>query len=164
LLFETLALMLRQQVTFAAAARLVGESWHWVSANCERYDAPAPAQADFPAMRESAIDPAPGARGHGCITLAADAVEQPMLAVAEGHSVKTIDDLASELASRGCAPEHILSVSIDVSPALFKDCGDHLPNARVAFEKFHIAWHASTTVAKMRRVEQRSDRSSKGML
>ena len=37
LLFEALVLMLCQQMTFAAAARLVGETRHRVATICERY-------------------------------------------------------------------------------------------------------------------------------
>lgn len=163
LLFEALVLMLCQQMTFAAAARLVGESRHRVAALCERYVELALAQADFSAVRELAIDETSRARGHDYITLAADAVERRVLAVAEGRSAETVAALAGELASRGCAPEQVTSVSIDMSPAFIKGCADHLPNARITFDKFHVVWHASTAVDKMRRIEQRSDRSLKGM-
>jgi transposase len=163
LLFEALVLMLCQQMTFAAAARLVGESRHRVNAVCEHYVDLALAQADFSAVRELAIDETSRARGHDYITLAADAVERRVLAVAEGRSVETVEVLAGELASRGCAPEQVSSVSIDMSPAFIKGCGEHLPNARITFDKFHVVWHASTAVDKMRRIEQRSDRSLKGM-
>jgi len=163
LLFEALVLMLCQQMTFAASARLVGESRHRVAALCERYVELALGQADFSAVRELAIDETSRARGHDYITLAADAVERRVLAVAEGRSVETVEALAGELASRGCAPEQVSSVSIDMSPAFIKGCGEHLPNARITFDKFHVVWHASTAVDKMRRIEQRSDRSLKGM-
>jgi transposase len=163
LLFEALVLMLCQQMTFAAAARLVGESWHRVAAICERYVELTLAQADFSAVHELAIDETSRARGHDYITLAADAVERRVLAVAEGRSVETVAALASELASRGCDPQQVSSVSIDMSPAFIKGCGKHLPNARITFDKFHVVWHASTAVDRMRRLEQRSDRSLKGM-
>jgi transposase len=163
LLFEALVLMLCQQMTFAAAARLVGESRHRVAALCERYVELALAQADFSAVRELAIDETSRARGHDYISLAADAVERRVLAVAEGRSAETVAALAGELASRGCAPEQVSSVSIDMSPAFIKGCDAHLPNARITFDKFHVVWHASTAVDKMRRIEQRSDRSLKGM-
>jgi transposase len=163
LLFEALVLMLCQQMTFAAAARLVGESRHRVAALCARYVDLALAQADFSAVHELAIDETSRARGHDYITLAADAVERRVLAVAEGRSVETVGALTGELASRGCAPEQVSSVSIDMSPAFIKGCGEHLPNARITFDKFHVVWHASTAVDKMRRIEQRSDRSLKGM-
>ena len=54
LLFEALVLMLCQQMTFAAAARLVGESRHRVAAICERYFDLALAQADFSAVHQLA--------------------------------------------------------------------------------------------------------------
>jgi transposase len=163
LLFEALVLMLCQQMTFAAAARLVGESRHRVAAICERYVELALGQADFSGVHELAIDETSRARGHDYITLAADAVERRVLAVAEGRSVETIEALAGELAAHGCAPAQVSSVSIDMSPAFIKGCAEYLPNARITFDKFHVVWHASTAVDKMRRIEQRTDRSLKGL-
>ena len=163
LLFEALVLMLCQQMTFAAAARLVGESRHRVAVICERYVALALAQADFSGVHELAIDETSRARGHDYITLAADAVERRVLAVAEGRSVDSIEALVGELDAHGCAPAQVSSVSIDMSPAFIKGCAEHLPNARITFDKFHVVWHASTAVDKMRRIEQRTDRSLKGL-
>jgi transposase len=163
LLFEALVLMLCQQMTFAAAARLVGETRHRVAAICERYVTLTLAQADFSAVRELAIDETSRARGHDYITLAADAVERRVLAVAEGRSVETVETLSGELAARGCAAEHVSSVSIDMSPAFINGCTTQFPNARITFDKFHVVWHASTAVDKMRRIEQRTDHSLKGM-
>src|SRR5512145_2529251 len=131
LLFEALVLMLCQQMTFAAAARLVGESRHRVAAVCERYVELALAKADFSAVRDLAIDETSRARGHDYITLAADAVQRRVLAVAEGRSVETIEALAGELEAHGCAPGQVGSVSIDMSPAFIKGCGEHLPKARI---------------------------------
>ncbi len=163
LLFEALVLMLCQQMSFAGAARLVGESRHRVAAICERYVALALAQADYSEVHELAIDETSRARGHDYITLAADAQERRVLAVAEGRSVETVEALASELASRGSDPEQVSAVSIDMSPAFIKGCAEHLPNARITFDKFHVIWHASTAVDKMRRIEQRTERSLKGL-
>jgi transposase len=163
LLFEALVLMLCQQMTFAAAARLVGESRHRVATLCERYVELALAQADFSEVHELAIDETSRARGHDYITLAADAVERRVLAVAEGRSVETVEALAGELAARGCAPEEVSTVSIDMSPAFIKGCTAQFPNARITFDKFHVVWHANFAVDKMRRTEQRLDRSLKGM-
>jgi hypothetical protein len=50
-----------------------------------------------------------------------------------------------------------------MSPAFIKGCGEAFPNARITFDKFHVVWHASTAVDKMRRIEQRTDRSLKGL-
>jgi transposase len=163
LLFEALVLMLCQQMSFAAAARLVGESRHRVVTICERYVELTLAQTDCSKVRELAIDETSRARGHDYISLAADAVERRVLAVAEGRSAETLQALAEELRGRGCMPERISSLSIDMSPAFIKGCAEQFPNARITFDKFHVIWHANAAVDKMRRIEQRTERSLKGL-
>ena len=163
LLFEALVLLLCQQMTFAAAARLVGVSRHRVAALCERYVELALAQTDLSAVRELAIDETSRARGHDYITLAADATERRVIAVAEGRGADSIAQLTTELQSRHCPAEQITSVSIDMSPAFIRGCAEHLPNARVTFDKFHVIGHANAAVDRMRRIEQRSDKSLKGL-
>ncbi|UZG44415.1 ISL3 family transposase [Caldimonas thermodepolymerans] len=163
LLFEALVLLLCQQMTFAAAARLVGVSRHRVAALCEHYVELALAQTDLSAVRELAIDETSRARGHDYITLAADATERRVIAVAEGRGADSIAQLTTELQSRHCPAEQITSVSIDMSPAFIRGCAEHLPNVRVTFDKFHVIGHANAAVDRMRRIEQRSDKSLKGM-
>ena len=163
LLFEALVLMLCQQMPFAAAARLVGETRHRVAAICERYVELTVAQTDLSGVRQIAIDETSRARGHDYISLAADAVERRVLAVAEGRSIETVETLTAELAARGCMPDQVSSVSIDMSPAFIAGCGEAFPNAQITFDKFHVVWHASTAVDKMRRIEQRTERSLKGL-
>jgi energy-coupling factor transporter ATP-binding protein EcfA2 len=94
---------------------------------------------------------------------ASEIVERGLAMVAEGRSAETIAALTGELASRGCTPEQVNSVTIDMSPAFIKGTAEHLPRARITFDKFHVIWHASTAVDKMRRIEQRTEKSLKGM-
>ena len=61
------------------------------------------------------------------------------------------------------APDQITSVSIDMSPAFIKGVTEHLPNARITFDKFHVVAHASAAVDQMRRLEQRTTPSLKGL-
>jgi transposase len=163
LLFEAFILMLAQQMPFAAVARLVGESAHRVMAVCERYVHSALGLADFSDVRALAIDETSRARGHDYVTLAADAVKRRVLFVTEGRDAKTIEELAVHLDDHGCPPEQIDTVSIDMSPAFIKGVSTELPNARITFDKFHVVWHANAAVDKMRRIEQRTSRSLKGM-
>ena len=163
LLFEALVLMLAPQMPFAAVARIVGISAYRVLAICRRYVELALEAADFSDVTALAIDETSRAKGHDYITLAADAQKRRVLAVTEGRDAKTITTIAGELAKHGCPPEQIDSVSIDMSPAFIKGCTDELPNARITFDKFHVLWHANAAVDKMRRIEQRSDKSLKGL-
>ena len=163
LLFEAFILMLAQQMPFAAVARVVGESAHRVRAVCERYVQIALGVADFSDVTALAIDETSRARGHDYVTLAADAVKRRVLFVTEGCDAKTIEELAAHLDDHGCPPEQIDSVSIDMSPAFIKGVSKQLPNARITFDKFHVVWHANAAVNKMRRIEQRTDKSLKGL-
>lgn len=163
LLFEALVLVLCQQMPFAAAARLVGESRHRVAAICERYVELALAETDLRAVCDLAIDETSRARGHDYITLAADPLARRVLAVAEGRGVGTIAALADELEGRGCPRAQVSAVSIDMSPAFITGCAEQFPNARITFDKFHLVGHANAAVDQMRRIEQRGEPALKGM-
>jgi transposase len=163
LLFEALVLMLCQQMTFAACARLVNESWHKVAAICSRYVDLALAEADFSEIRALAIDETSRCKGHNYVTLAADAKERAVIFVTDGKDADAVAALAEDLRAHGGDPEAIESVSIDMSPAFIKGVTDHLPKADITFDKFHVIAHASKAVDKTRRAEQKSDPDLKGL-
>ena len=163
LLFEAFILMLARQMPFAAVARIVGESPHRVLAVCQKYVEMACGLADYSEVKALAIDETSRARGHSYVTLAADADARRVLFVTEGRDAKTIAQLAEYLNDHGCPAEDIAQASIDMSPAFIAGVSQHLPNARITFDKFHVIGHASTAVDQMRRIEQRTDKSLKGM-
>lgn len=163
LLFEALVLMLAQQMPFAAVSRIVGESAYRVLAICQHYVEIAAGLADYSKVTALAIDETSRARGHDYVTLAADAEARRVVFVTEGREAATIEELAIHLQEHGCPPEQISSVSIDMSPAFIKGVGEHLPEARITFDKFHVIGHAGTAVDQMRRIEQRTDKSLKGL-
>jgi len=163
LLFEALVLAMAQQMTFAAVAKLVGESWHRVHAICSRYVDLALAEADLSAVTAVAIDETSCRRGHNYLTIAADMDKRKVVFVTEGKDAKTVTGFAEYLAAHKATPEQVASVSIDMSPAFIKGVADSLPNARVTFDKFHVVAHASTAVDETRRLEQRTDPSLKGL-
>ena len=163
LLFEALVMAFCREMPFAAVARLVGLSWHRVHAICSRYVELALKQLDLSDLKSLAIDETSRAKGHDYITVFADAVERRVIFVTEGRSAVTIDQFAQDLVLHGGDPEDIETVSIDMSPAYIRGVSDHLPNAQITFDKFHVIAHASTAVDKMRRIEQRTDPELKGL-
>ena len=50
-----------------------------------------------------------------------------------------------------------------MSPAFIKGVTDHLPKARITFDKFHVIAHASHAVDQTRRLEQKTDSTLKGL-
>lgn len=163
LLFEALIMTMCREMTFAAVSRLVGLSWHQVVAICKRYVELGLEQADFSAVTRLAADETSKAKGHDYITLVADADQRRVLFVTEGRDADTIKAFAADFTAHGGDPQAVESISIDMSPAFVKGVTQHLPNARITFDKFHIIAHASTAVDKTRRLEQKSDPSLKGL-
>ncbi|MGT2434147.1 ISL3 family transposase (plasmid) [Cupriavidus basilensis] len=163
LLFEAMVVALAQQMPFSAVARTVGESWHRVYAICERYVDLAVAELDLAGMTAAAVDETSYRRGHNYLTLVADADARNVVFVTEGKDAATVGKFAEHLREHNAAPEQIGVVSIDMSPAFIKGVSEHLPNARITFDKFHVVAHASAAVDKTRRIEQKTDPSLKGL-
>ena len=163
LLFEALVLMLAQQMPFAAVARTIGESWHRVHAICRRYVDLALAEADLSAHSSIAIDETSYRRGHSYLTLVADADARKVVFVSKGRGADNIAGFVQHLRAHNGAAANITAVCIDMSPAFIKGVTDHLPEATITFDKFHVVAHASQAVDKMRRIEQRTDSTLKGL-
>jgi transposase len=81
----------------------------------------------------------------------------------EGRDAATIARFAEHLATHKARPEQITTVSIDMSPAFIRGVADHLPRARITFDKFHVVAHASAALDQTRRLEQRGDPRLKGL-
>lgn len=163
LLFEAFVLLLCREMPFSGVARITGVSVHRVMALCERYVSAAVAAADFSEVRRLAIDETSRAKGHEYVTLFADEQERRVIYVAEGNDAATVEAFAAHLRLRGAKPSEIESVSIDMWPAFIRGVTDHLPNAQITFDKFHVISHASTAIDEMRRSEQKLDPSLKGL-
>ena len=163
LLFEALIMAMCREMTFAAVSRLVGLSWHQVVAICKRYVELGLEQADFSRVTRLAADETSRAKGHDYITLVADADERRVLFVTEGRDADTIKAFAADFTAHGGDPQAIESISIDMSPAFIKGVTEHLPNARITFDKLHVIAHAGAAVDKTRRIEQKTDPSLKGL-
>ncbi len=156
LLFEALVLLLAQQMPFRAVGRIVGESEYRVLAVCRQYVHIAGGLADYSAVTSLAIDETPRARGHQYVSIAADARQRRVIFVGQGRSAQVVAELAEQLDWHGCPPGQIQRVSIDMSAAYIKGVREHLPNAQITFDKFHVIAQASAAVDKTRRVEQRA--------
>jgi transposase len=163
LLFEAFVMMLCREMTFSGVARVTGLSVHRVMALCERYVNTAVSAADFSEVRRIAIDETSRAKGHEYVTLFADAQARKVIYVAEGNEAATVEGFAGNLCAHHGKPTQIEVVSIDMWPAFIRGVTDHLPNAQITFDKFHVIAHASTAIDKTRRLEQKLDPSIKGL-
>ena len=120
---------------------LAGESWHRVHAICSRHV-------------DLAVAETSSQRGHRYLTLAADVDQRKAVFVTPGRGSDTVAALADHLKSHQATPEQIESVSIDMSPAYIRGVADHLPEARITFDKFHVIAQACAALDKTRQQAQ----------
>lgn len=163
LLFEAFVLKLAQHMTFAAVARIVGESWHRVTTVCKRYVDLAVAATDLSQTSSVVIDETSHQRGYKYLTIVADADARKVVHVSKGASADNVAGFVQHLRNHNGSADNITSVAIDMSPAFIKGVTEHLPKAAITFDKFHVIAHASAAVDKMRRLEQKTDPGLKGL-
>ena len=163
LLFEAMILMLCQNLPFATVARMTKLSWYKVHSICTRYVERALESADFADVKAIAVDETSCRKGHDYVTLVADMARRRVIFVTEGKDAGTIAAFAEDLRKHNGDPKKVANVSMDMSPAFISGAAEHLPNARITFDKFHVIMHASKAIDEMRREEQKTDPALKGL-
>ena len=70
-----------------------------------------------------------------------------------GRSADTVARFAADLAEHGGDPAQVTDTSSDMSTAFISGIGEHLPNATMTFDRFHVAAKLSEAVNEVRRTE-----------
>lgn len=101
-------------------------------------------------------------KGHNYITLFADLEQRPTIHVCEGKDAATIEDFTEALESKGGSKEKIEIVSMDMSPAFISGVSEHLPNAQLVFDKFHLIQSLNKALDDVRIAERKGNDLLKG--
>lgn len=162
LLMESLIMELVRHMPVLPLARQIGVSdgaiWRVLAFHVER----AIAGMDLSKVKEIGVDETSARRGHEYISVFYDLIDRRLIHVAEGKDATVVADFAQELARRGVPPEQIREVSCDMSSAMIKGITEHLPEAQITFDKFHVFKLLNDAVDKVRRQEMRKDKTLKG--
>jgi transposase len=162
LLFEALIMAMIPAMPVKAAERLVDEYDTRLWRIIHHYVEEARARVDTSAVNRVAVDETAARRGHDYISLFVDIDESRVIHVTEGKDAATVAGFAEDLTAHGGNPDQIAEVCIDMSPAFIKGVADHLPNAEVTFDKFHIVKIINDAVDEVRRGERKSHTELKG--
>jgi transposase len=79
-----------------------------------------------------------------------------VLFATEGRSADTVARFATDLAEHGGDPTKITDTSSDMSTAFISGIREHLPNATMTFDRYHLAAKLSEAVNEVRREEVRT--------
>jgi transposase len=153
LMFEALLMVLVRSMTVREAARLVGEHdtriWRLLHYHVED----ARTRVDMSEVSRIGVDETGAKRGQKYITLVVDMEAKKLLFGVEGRDQETLKAFKEDLVAHGGDPDRITEASIDMSPAFIKGLGDHFPNARLTFDRFHVMKLIGEAVDEVRRQE-----------
>jgi transposase len=162
LLFEALIMAMIPAMPVKAAERLVDEYDTRLWRVVHHYVEQARARVDTSDVTRVAVDETAARRGHDYISLFVDIDEARVIHVTEGKDAATFAAFAGDLTTHGGDPDRIAEVCIDMSPAFVKGVAEHLPNAEVTFDKFHIVKIVNDAVDEVRRAERKTHAELKG--
>jgi transposase len=145
MLFEALAL------TFAAAMTREHDTRIWRV--LEHHVRAARDREDFSAVTKVGMDETSARRGQDYVSIFADMVRGRVLFATEGRSSDTVAGFAADLVEHGDDPKKVTDTSSDMSTAFLRGIAEHLPNATMTFDRFHLAAKLSEAIDAVRRAE-----------
>ena len=108
------------------------------------------------------IDETSSKKGHNYVTVCADLAEKRVAFVQIGRGADAVKDFASAIVEKGGKVEAIKQVSIDMSPAYISGVTEHLPQAEITFDKFHVMALLGKAMDELRKGERRGNELLKG--
>ena len=77
-------------------------------------------------------------KGHNYVTTMVDLKERRVLFVTEGKGSNCIQKSVEYLKTKSVEINDIKHICIDMSPAFISGCTNHLPDASITFDRFHV--------------------------
>jgi len=153
LLFEALLMQLASVMPIKKVADIANISDDKLWDMLDRYIGKTRAHEDFSNVTAVGLDETSKAKGHDYITLFVDLKQRRTLYITTGKDSKTVKDFKEDLEAHNGSAGAIKDVSCDMSPAFTKGVKEHLPDANITYDKFHIIKLINEAVDTVRRSE-----------
>jgi transposase len=152
-LFEVLAIDWLREASIEAVARMLGLSWDEVAGIQRRAVERGLARRKLKPTPVLGVDETSFKRRHDYVTVLCDAERGRVLSVLDGREKEPLARCLKELPAKVRAK--VSFVAMDMSAAYIGAVSEELPNAVIAFDRFHVAKHLNEAVDKVRRTEHR---------
>lgn len=156
LLFEALLLEFAVHMPVAAIARMVCEHDTRIWRVLEHYVEAARAGLDFSEVRRVGVDETSARRGQDYVSLFMDLDSGQVMFATGGRNAATVERFARDLAAHGGQPEQVAEVCSDMSPAFIRGIGEHLPEAGITFDRYHVIAELNKAVDEVRKGERKA--------
>jgi transposase len=155
LLFEALVMALAREMPVRAIGGLVGEHDTKIWRIVHHYVDLAVEAQDLSGTEQLGIDDTSFRRGQDYVTVFADLApsERRAVFVTEGRDQQTVEQFAGFLTAHGGEVEQITEVCQDMSQAYAAGVREHLPRARLTFDRYHVKQKLSEAVDTVRKAE-----------
>jgi len=156
-LFEAFVMALAKKMPVSQIGALVGEHdtrvWRVVRFHVNR----ARAKKNYASVTKVGCDETSSRKGHNYVTVFADMDSGEVMFATAGKDSGTVKAFAEELPKHSARPEQIREVTIDMSPAFISGVAEHLPRAKVTFDKFHVIQALNKAQDEVRRTEHKQN-------
>jgi transposase len=153
LLFEALVLTFAAAMPMAKVAAMTAEHDTRIWRIVEHHVNAARDQLDATNVTRVGMDETSAAKGQDYISIFADLDARRVVFATEGRSAKTVARFAADLVEHGGDPEKVTDTSSDMSTAFISGISQYLPNARMTFDRYHLAAKLSEAIDAVRREE-----------
>lgn len=169
LLFEAFVLALAKEMPITAIADLVAEHdtrlWRIVRHYVER----AHAEQDWSTATTVAVDETATRKGHRYATVVVQIDQSKertarLLYMTPERSAASIGEFVAAMPAHKAAHEQVKLVAMDMSPAYQKGVREHLPDAAMIFDRFHVMQLAGKAVDEVRKDLRAQGEDVKGAL
>lgn len=157
LLFEALALSMCADLRVCQSARMLRVRDKQLWRRIEHYVTEARRKQDMSRVSFVGIDETSLKRGQHYLTVVHDLHEKRLLFATPGKDHTTIGEFAQDLEAHGGDRTAIAQACIDMSAAFAKGIAQHLPNARISYDRFHIVALANEAMDEVRSAEWQAD-------
>ena len=155
LLFEALVMALAAQMPVRAVAELVGEHdtrlWRIVHHHVDE----ALERQDLSGVSRVGVDETSFRRGQDYVTVFADLDASRAVFATPGRDAGTYERFVEDLDAHGGEGGQVKQVCQDMSEAFLSGALEHLPEAEVTFDRYHVKAQLSKAVDLVRRAERR---------
>jgi transposase len=153
LLFEALVLSFAAAMPMAKVAAMTREHDTRIWRVVEHHVLATRDQLDCTSVRRVGMDETSAAKGQDYVSIFADLDVRRVMFATEGRCADTVGRFAADLVEHGGDPAKVTDTSSDMSTAFLCGIAQHLPNATMTFDRYHLAATLSEAIDAVRRAE-----------
>ena len=162
--FEAFALTLMREMPVKKAGQILGADDHRLWRMLFAHVGAAWAALSWEHVIWVGADEMNRKKGHNYLTVFVDLEAKRVLLAVEGKDAGVWERFAEQLLAHNGHPKAITQVAIDMSPAYRKGVRDHLGNAQIVYDKYHVVSAVVQAVEEVRRAETHQDAGARAAL